>query len=414
MGVGPPHRRNPPPLYLVERGPGGEARSPAPEAVVFPHPPLICPPDGDWQMQDHPGAPGTARQGRTRIIVSTNDGGKATQPRAPGHDRPRTASFDAARHGRPRATPRAPGADVPPATTAGAPGQHRLSAVPSAPDHRSRARHKTAPGHGRPLAALCAVRHDRPCATPRAPGADVPPAITAEAPGQHCLSAVPPAPDHARSDARHQRAPGHGRPLAASSDAVRHDRPRATLRAPGADVPLATTAGAPGQHRLSAVANATVALPAGQRRLRQVILPRTPATPRTPTYPHSYRDTAHSYTTDFRAIPSPSTAGGPQGGQPTLLPLSKCWRGGQGVRSPSHQVQPAIQVPPHPRSCSAACTGLLHQHPSRAPPTPTHRLVVAACAAIHVPPQRGGDHRGATLCSLYALWLKSLPRESRG
>ena len=291
-------------------------------------------------MQDHPGAPGTARQGRTRsIIVSTNDGGNATQPRAPGHDRPRTASFDAARHGRPRATPRAPGADVPPAITAEAPGQHRLSAVPSAPDHaRSDARHKTAPGHGRPLAALCAVRHDRPCATPRAPGADVPPAITAEAPGQHCLSAVPPAPDHARSDARHQRAPGHGRPLAASSDAVRHDRPRATLRAPGADVPLATTAGAPGQHRLSAVANATVALPAGQRRLRQVILPRTPATPRTPTYPHSYRDTAHSYTTDFRAIPSPSTAGDHRGAthrQPVLrMPTLPCTDHpvGEGVR----------------------------------------------------------------------------------
>ena len=37
-----------------------------------------------------------------------------------------------------------------------------------------------------------------------------------------------------------QKAPGHGRPLAASSDVAGHDRPCATLTAPGADVPLAT------------------------------------------------------------------------------------------------------------------------------------------------------------------------------
>ena len=121
-------------------------------------------------MQVLPGAPGTARQGRTRsIIVSTNDGGVATQPRAPGHERPRTASSDAARHDRPCATPTAPGADVPPATPAGAPGQYRLSAVPPAPDHdRSDARTKGR-RHDRPLAALRAARHDRPCATPTAP-----------------------------------------------------------------------------------------------------------------------------------------------------------------------------------------------------------------------------------------------------
>ena len=203
-------------------------------------------------MQVLPGAPGTARQGRTRsIIVSTYDGGNATQPRAPGHDRPRAASSGAARHDRPRATPRAPGADVPPATTAGAPGQHRLRAVP-------------------------------------------------------------PAPDHARSDARHQRAPGHDRPLAASSDVAGHDRPRATLRAPGADVPLATTAGAPGQRRLRAMATATVALPAGQHRLRQEGLPRVPANPRTLTYPHSHHLNRHSRAS---GKPRPPVAtGGPPGG----------------------------------------------------------------------------------------------------
>ena len=245
-------------------------------------------------MQDLPGAPGTARQGRTRIIVSTNDGGKATQPRAPGHERPRAAQR-AARHG-------------------------RLSA------------------------AL------------RAPGADVPLAMTAGAPGQHCLSAAP-------------RAPGHERPLAAQRAAGR-DRLSATPRAPGADVPLATTARAPGQHRLRAMANATVALPAGLRRLRQECLPRVPANPRTLTYPHSQLDTAHNRES---GNPRPPVAtGGPPGGYapatratPSQTPTRLL------SRSTTHQVHPVIQVPPHPRSCSTACTGFLRQHPSRAPPRPS-------------------------------------------
>ena len=198
-------------------------------------------------MQELPGAPGTARQGRTGTSVPATRGGVATQPRAPGHGRP-PAAQRAAGHGRLSAATGAPGADVPLASTAGAPGQHCLSAVPRAP------------GHGRPLAALSAARHDRPRATLRAPGADVPLATTARAPGQHRLSAVPPAPDHARSRARHPKAPGHGRPLAASSGAAGHDRPCATLTAPGHDEPLASTAGAPGYDRLSAVAIATAAL----------------------------------------------------------------------------------------------------------------------------------------------------------
>ena len=182
-----------------------------PPSRCLPPTPPICPIVGKWQMQDHPGAPGTARQESTRTIVSTNDGGNATQPRAPGHERPRAAPR-AARHGRLSAATGAPGADVPPATTAGAPGQHCLSAVPRAP------------GHERPRAAQCVARHGR-------------------------LSAA--------------------------------------LRTPGADVPLATMAGAPGQHRLSAAPVATVSSPAGVSRLRQVVLPRTPATPNTLTYPRT-------------------------------------------------------------------------------------------------------------------------------
>ncbi len=216
-----------------------------------------------WQMQDHPGAPGTARQESTRTIVSTYDGGTATQPRAPGHERPH-AALRAARHGRLSAASTAPGADVPPATPAGAPGQY-------------------------------------------------------------CQSAAP-------------RAPGHGRPLATTAGVFGHDRP-------------------------SAAPTATVSLPAGQHRPRQAVLPRTPATPNTLTNPRTHRDTAHTAyrraTRYAQSRPRPSARRSVD--SPSLLGK------GPGVRSTSHQVHPAIQVPPHPRSCSAARRGFL-QHPSRAPP----------------------------------------------
>ena len=288
-------------------------------------------------MQDLPGAPGTARQGRTRIIVSTKDGGKATQPRAPGHERPR-AALRAARHGRLSAALRAPGADVPPATTAGAPGQHRLRAVP-------------------------------------------------------------PAPDHDRSRARHTMAPGHGRPLAASSGVAGHDRPCATLTAPGHDVPLATTAGAPGYDRLSAVAIATVSSPAGLRRLRQEVLPRVPANPRTLIYLLAHRINRHSRESE-KPRPPVATGGPPGGYAPATC---AAYSHTSLYRSPcsTHQVQPAIQVPPHPRPCSTAAKGFPRHH-SRAPPTPTHRLVIAAQAAIHVPPRCGGTI-GGPLCALCML-----------
>ena len=185
-------------------------------------------------MQDMSGAHSVAPDGSRLGIMPTTSGGVATTPRAPGQDRPRTASSGAARPDRPRATPRAPGTDVPPATTAGAPGQCRLRAVPSASDHdRSCARHQKAPGQDQPRTASSgAARPGRPRATPRAPGTDVPPATPAGAPGQDRPSAAQRAPDHFRSRPA-QRAPGHDRPLAASSDAVGPDRPRATPTALG-------------------------------------------------------------------------------------------------------------------------------------------------------------------------------------
>ena len=168
------------------------ARPPSPP-LSFPHPGLYAFTDGDWQMQDLPGAPGTARQGRTGTSVPTDSGGVATQPRAPSHERPLAA--------------------------------------------------QRAAGHGWLSAAL------------EAPGYDVPLATTARAPGHDCLSAVP-------------RAPGHGRPLAAQ-------------RAAGRD-------------RLSAAPIATAPLPAGVRRLRQGVLPRVPANPRTLTYSQSRLNTAQN------------------------------------------------------------------------------------------------------------------------
>ena len=255
-------------------------------------------------MQDLPGAPGTARQGRTRTSVSTNDGGVATQPRAP--------------------------------------------------------------GHGRPLAAQRAARHGRLSAASEAPGADVPLATTARAPGQHCLSAAP-------------RAPGHGRPLAAQC-AAGHDRLSAALQAPGADVPLATMTRAPGQHRPSAASIATVSVPAGLHRLRQECLPRVPANPRTLTYPHSRGLNRHSHRLDRHSRESgnprpPVATGGPPGG---YAPKTQAAYSQTPTRllahNTTHQVHPAIQVPPRPRSCSTACTGFLRQHPSRAPPDPCPSL----------------------------------------
>ena len=272
-------------------------------------------------MQDYPGAPGTARQGRTGTIVPATRGGVATQPRAPGHGRP-------------------------------------LAAQPAA-------------GHGRLSAAL------------EAPGYDVPLATTARAPGHDCLSAVP-------------RAPGHGRPLAAQRAAGR-DRLRVAFGAPGDDEPLATTARAPGHHRLSAAPIVTAPLPAGMRRLRQGVLPRVPANPRTltysqsrlntaqnragysqvPTYPQS-RSTASSFPRKRESINRPSQVGS-DGATATI------------ARSTTHQVHPAIQVPPHPRSCSTADAGITLQHPARAPPAPCPSFPLARKST---PSPHGGEGAG--------------------
>ncbi len=264
---------------MLERGPGGEEFP----RCLSPTPANVYPMTGIGSRKpllEHRAPPG---RGTTRIIMLVNHGGKATQPRAPGHDRPH--------------------------------------------------------------AALRAAWHGRLSAASTAPGADIPPASTAGAPGQYCQSAAP-------------RAPGHGRTLAIAAGAPCRDRLSAALRAPGADLLLASTAKAAGHHRPSAAPIATVSLPTGPRRLRQEGLPHTPANPRTLTNPHTHRLNHHSRLPSRHCgvgrNPRPPVAtGGPQGGDPA---------------------HPAIQVPPQPRSCSTAHTGLSLHHPSRAPPAPPPSL----------------------------------------
>ncbi len=268
-------------------------------------------------MQAPPGAPGTARQGPTRTIMLVNCGGVATQPRAPGHERP-LAAQRAPGHGRLSADSGAPGADVPLAITAGAPGQHCLSAA------------LRAPGHGRPLAAPRAVDYHWSCA-------------------------------------RHPQVPGQGRFPTAQCAAGHGRLSAALLRAPGPDVPLAVTARAPGQDRLRAAPSATAPSPAGVRRLHQGGLPRVPANPRIPIYSYSY----HTVSSLRR---KPQSTDRPAAGR-RLPPSPRACSGGGLGRRPltTRQVYPAIQVPPRPRSCSPADAGFpLQRHP-RAPPLAVRR-----------------------------------------
>ena len=207
-------------------------------------------------------------------------------------------------------------------------------------NHGGTATQPRAPGHERPHAALRAARHGRLSAASTAPGADIPRATTARAPGQYCLSAAP-------------RAPGHGRPLAIAAEA-------------------------PCRDRLSAAPIATVALPAGQHRLRQEGLPRISANPRILPHSPAHQDTAHTRTVYRRATryaqSRPRPTARHHAGSPSLAGK------GPGVSSTFHQVHPAIQVPPYPRSCSTACTGFIHQHPAQA-----HAQKTYPCQQLGVP-----------------------------
>ena len=290
-------------------------------------------------MQDHPGAPGTARQESTRTIVSTYDGGIATQQRAPGHERPRTASSGAARHG-------------------------RLSAASTAP------------------------------------GADIPRATSARAPGQYCQSAAP-------------RAPGHGRPLAIAAGAPCRDRLSAAPLAPDDDAVPAIAAIAPRHHRPSAAPIATVALPAGQHRLRQVSLPRTPATPNTLTNPHTHQDTAHTHTAYRRATRYAQSRPRPSARRSVDAP-SKCQEKGPGVRLsalllpikcilPSRFRPSRGLAPPRPPPASAST-----------PPAP-RRYPLRHCGAARTAGGHIGNSAGHVLAAISVIAaqvrISTSPRE---
>ena len=161
--------------------------------------------------------------------------------------------------------------------------------------------------------------------------------------------------------------------------------------------PWPATAGAPGYDRLSAVAIATAALPAGLRRLCQGVLPRVPANPRTLIYPHSH-STAASFSrqreiqppSPRKQEPGPSPHGGEgPGGEARPVPLPQ--RGGHRgpVSRPSHAHTRLLSHPP-PTKCILPskyrpARGLAPPRTRASPfttPLAPRRLVIAAQAAI--------------------------------
>ena len=388
---------------------------------------------------DHPLAT-TARlpgQGRPSAVppARDHDRSRARHTTAPGHGRPLAASSDAVRHDRPRATPRAPGADVPSATAAGAPGQHRLSAVPLAPDHaRSHARHQKAPGHDRPsVAPSGAAEHDRPRATIRAPGHDVPLAITARAPGYGRLCAALCVPVSDRSSPRAYGAarsrPGERRHIRAY-----HHRSLAGPRepaAPGASMqhnchsrqsPLPrvhfktsrTTAHRIPTHpitrnptALTAMTVHPIAAPASPK-----IIPAKAENPVPPSQRGDHRGARHHHPAQCTPIRHPPTTGD-NPAQTITHPAHPPITAPTAARRPpptAAGVHPATQAPPRPPPTMdvAPTHGRLRPSPPPAPwprrswvrashanPNPrAPPLVIAAQAAIPVPPHSGGGHRG--------------------
>ena len=122
----------------------------------------------------------------------------------------------------------------------------------------------------------------------------------------------------------------------------------------------------------------------------RVGLPRVPANPRTLTYPHSHH-TASSFPRQRKSGHVPTNAVGAQHVAPVPPPRGGTTGGpngrpsrpaSAGAAATTHQVHPAIQVPPGPRSCSHGGEGLFGTAPLP--------LNIAA-----VPLHSGGDHRGA-------------------
>ena len=328
-------------------------------------------------MQDHPGAPGTARKGITRTVVPAACGGAAAHPMAPGHDHPL-------------------------ATAARLPGHGRPCAVPPAPDHdRSRARHTRAPGHGRPPVAQRAARHDRPRATPQAPGHDVPLVTAARAPGHGRPCAAQLVPDRQRS---------HHAPMAPP----RHAPARAGTYVPIAAAPLPARVSRLLRIRLTATPHTLIS-----PQSRQFAQRNRAAYSHAATYPQSRRNAAHHHPANFQAPtyprfrftthqvhpaiqvpprprscstactgfllrPSSRAPPPPVHRNPSLsadvLPLSTWWRGARGVR---------------PAARPAALDPLTRPHPVWPGSPPARRGFRARRCRRGPPPGRWRGSRGA-------------------
>ena len=322
-------------------------------------------------MQDHPGAPGTARKRITRTVVPAACGGAAAHQTAPGQEQPLVAP-PVTRPDRPCATPQAPGYDVPQASSAWAPVHNRPRAAPSAPVPDRCRPAQTAPGQDRPPVAPPATRPDRPRATPQAPGYDVPLVTVARAPGYGRPCAAQLVPEHHRSHPAPMAPPGHA--LA-----------RAGTYVPITTAPLPARVSRLLQERLSRITATpnTRTHPQPRRHTRNN---RTPSS-QDPTYPQSRRLNRHSRAS---GNPRPPVAtGGLQGGYAPATRPTYPHPPAPSTTHPVHppitaptaarrspptaaNVHPATQAPTRP-SPTTTCTGVSRQHHSRAPPISTHR-----------------------------------------
>ena len=166
---------------------------------------------------------------------------------------------------------------------------------------------------------------------------------------------LPLAPDHNRSRATSlPQASGHVRPGAASMASPGHADAGGGPASAGPSVPLPT---AP--------------VPAHPSRLLQGVLLRVTATPHTLTYPLSLRLNRHS---PASGQPRPPVATeGPPGG---YTPATRAAYSEAPTDRPSplttHQVYPAVPVPPRPPLATASAGLPRHRH-SRAPPLAARR-----------------------------------------
>ena len=135
----------------------------------LPTPVRYAPSDGEWQMQDYPGAPGSARPGNPGTAVPAACGGAAGQPlpKAPDHHRSSAAPMPKAPgHIRPGAAsmPMAPGHNRPRAASMASPGHADAGCGPASAGRRVPLTTAPVPAHASRLLQVVLLRV---AATPR-------------------------------------------------------------------------------------------------------------------------------------------------------------------------------------------------------------------------------------------------------